>query len=198
MDKETIKTYNCIATQYDHETANFWNRFPRTILDTFADLVTGNVLDVGSGPGRDALLLKDYNLKVTCLDASDAMIELCLGRGLDAKVGDFTHMPFSDNYFDGVWAYTSLQHVPKSQIFTPIKEVRRVLKDKGIFGLGLIEGTTEGYKIDADLNNQRRWFSYYTKLEVEILLETNGFEVIYFEYFRPRSKNYLNFIARKA
>ena len=43
-----------------------------------------------------------------------------------------------------------------------------------------------------------RWFSFYKKEEIEDLLAANGFETVYFEEFRPNTKNYLNFIARKA
>ena len=59
MDEKTIKTYNQMAKEYEDETVDFWKRFPRTFFDKFAELVKGKVLDVGSGPGRDGLLLKE-------------------------------------------------------------------------------------------------------------------------------------------
>jgi len=59
MDRKTIDTYNRTALAYDEETTGFWNLFPRTIIDKFAGLTHGRVLDVGSGPGRDGLILKN-------------------------------------------------------------------------------------------------------------------------------------------
>ena len=109
-------------------------------------------------------------------------------------VGDFNALPFEDKSFDAVWAYTSLLHVPKSDIHKSLIEISRVLKCGGVFGLGLIEGEEEMYRESSGVN-QPRWFSYYTRNEIEDLLNQYGFKVTYFEEFKPRSKNYLNFIG---
>jgi ubiquinone/menaquinone biosynthesis C-methylase UbiE len=196
MDKQTIDTYNKLATEYDLETADFWQRFPHSFFDKFIELSGKKILDVGSGPGRDALILKEKGLEITCLDASEEMIKICSAKGLQAIVGDFNNLSFSDEFFDGVWSYTALLHVPKSEIHIPIQEIKRVLKKDGVFGLGLIEGEGEMYKETAGVNLPRL-FSFYKKEETKELLERNGFELLFFQTFKPGSKNYLNFIARK-
>jgi len=196
MDKVTIDTYNQTALAYDEETTDFWNLFPRTVIDVFVDTVQDRVLDVGSGPGRDGLILKGEGLDVVCLDASEAMVALSTFRGLKSVVGDFCALPFPGNAFGGVWAYTALLHVSKAEIGMALSEIARVLKKGGIFGLGLIEGDDEKYRESSGIYLPR-WFSYYRKEEVEDLLQTNGFTIVYFEQFKPASKNYLNFIARK-
>lgn len=196
MDEKTIDTYNQMAKEYDDETIGFWELFPRTFFDKFTELVQGKILDVGSGPGRDGLLLKERGLEVVCLDASSAMIKICEERGLESVLGDFISMPFANNSFDGAWAYTSLLHVPKTEIDKALKEIYRVLKEGGVFGLGLIEGNTEEYRESPGVN-MPRWFSFYETEEIEQMLSRHGFKVIYFEQFKPRSKNYLNFIAKK-
>ena len=195
MDKKTIQTYDRHAKEYDEETADFWKKFPRTFINEFIKLASGKVIDIGSGPGRDALILKDGGIDVVCLDASETMVNMTKEKRLSSVIGDFNDIPFENESFDGAWAYTSLLHVPKSEIEKPLGEIRRVLKPDGIFGLGLIEGETEGYKEIGGVN-AARWFSFYTKEEVEKLLENNGFEILYFEQFKPRTKNYLNFIAK--
>lgn len=197
MDDQTIRTYDRMAKEYDDETTVFWDLFPRTFLDAFANLVRGDALDVGSGPGRDGLLLKERGIDVTCLDASATMVRLCEEKGLRSMRGDFHALPFPDESFGGVWAYTSLLHVPKAEAPRAFDEIRRVLKDGGTFGLGMIEGETEGYRESSGIH-EPRWFSFYEKKELEELLQTRGFEVIYFEQFTPGSKRYLNFIAKKV
>jgi SAM-dependent methyltransferase len=103
MDTKTIETYNLLAKEYDEETIDFWDRFPRTFIDTFCGLTAeGKVLNVGSGPGRDGLLLKSNGTDVTCVDASSAMVALSLARGLNSIVGDFNDLPFESNTFGGV------------------------------------------------------------------------------------------------
>ncbi len=196
MDQKTVDVYNELAEAYDQETTDFWIGFPSSILDTFAQEVESSVLNIGSGPGRDAILLKERGLDITCLDASESMVQITKAKGLKAVLSDFMNLPFSENSFDGVWAYTSLLHVPKSQISVALSEIRRVLKPNGIFGLGLIEGSGEEYKRSSGMASERL-FSFYTKNEVEKLLTKFDFENFYFETFKPGSKNYLNFISRK-
>ena len=196
MDAKTVDTYNLMAKEYDDETADFWQRFPRTFFDTFAERIQGKVLDIGSGPGRDGLLLKEKGISVVCLDASTEMIKMCEEKGLESILGDFAALPCDNKSFGGVWAYTSLLHVPKSEISKALSEIHRVLHNGGMLGLGMIEGNTEGYRESSGVTTPR-WFSFYTKEEIEHLLAQHGFSVLYFEQFRPGSKNYLNFIAQK-
>lgn len=208
MDQKTIDTYNKMAKEYDDETIDFWDRFPRTFINKFAELTKGKVIDIGSGPGRDGLLLKEQGLEVICLDASQAMINLCEQKGLESVLGDFMAMPFDNNSFDGAWAYTSLLHIPKKDISKAFNEIHRVLKNDGVLGLGLIEGDTEGhresfgarenkgYKEGSGLN-MPRYFSFYTEDEINKILKNHGFKILYFEKIKPGSKNYLYFIAQK-
>ena len=108
-------------------------------MDKFARLAKGKVLDIGSGPGRDGLLLKDMGIEVICLDASEAMVKMCEEKGMEAVTGDFNSLTFRDSSFEGVWAYTSILHVPKSEVSDSLREIKRVLRQGGILGLGLIE-----------------------------------------------------------
>lgn len=196
MDQKTINTYNKMAKEYDDETVDFWERFPRTFLDKFIELSGKKIIDVGSGPGRDGLLLQQSGKEVICVDASEAMVKFSSERGLESILAGFDNLPFENKLFDGVWSYTALLHVPKKSIDTSLKEISRVLKPSGIFALGLIEGNTEEYKESSGVD-MPRWFSFYQKDEVINLCKQHGFELIYFETFKPRSKNYINFIFRK-
>lgn len=196
MDQQTIDTYNKMAREYDDETVDFWDKFPRTFLDKFIELSGKKVIDIGSGPGRDGLLLQEAEKEVVCVDASEAMIKLSSERGLESVLAEFDKLPFEDRLFDGAWSYTALLHIPKKEINTPLNEIFRVLKSFGFFALGLIEGDSEEYKESSGVD-MPRWFSFYQKDEVEDLCKKHGFELVYFETFKPRSKNYLNFIFRK-
>lgn len=138
MDQKTIDVYNKIARDYDNETIDFWDRFPRTFLNNFIQLSKSKILDVGSGSGRDGLIFKEAGKEVICVDASEAMIKLSSERGVESILAEFDNLPFNDGSFDGVWAYTSLLHTPKKLIGTNLYEIFRVLKPSGIFALGLI------------------------------------------------------------
>lgn len=198
MDDQTIATYDRLAKEYDEETIDFWERFPNTILTKFTEsLASGKkILDAGSGPGRDGLLLKNRGLGVVCLDASESMVQMCRERGLEAIKADLLQLPFLDQEFDGVWAYTSLLHLKKEDIGKAFDEIHRVLKTGGVLGLGMIEGEGERYRESSGVGRPR-WFAFYQKQELEELLKKHGFEVVCFEEFKPGSKNYLNYLAQK-
>ena len=198
MDKQTISSYDSQARAYDEETTGFWEMFPLKIFERFADLAPGkNVLDVGSGPGRDGLILQSKGFNVVCFDASQAMVKICQERGLNAMQGDFLNLPFETSQFDAVWAYTSLLHVKKSQFNKALAEIHRVLRKDGLLGLGLIEGSSEGYRTSKGMSASR-WFSYYNEREVTEALDQAGFTRLFFETFRPKNSQYLHFLARKA
>lgn len=195
---ETTLVYDKFANVYDEETADFWKRFPCDFLKQFAvhTRTEGKVLDIGSGPGRDALILEKYGLRIICADASTEMVKLSRKRGLESVRADFNALPFPDGSFDGIWSYTSLLHVRKQKIGKALAEVKRALTPRGTFGLGLIEGKGEGERTSSHIN-EPRWFSYYTKEEAETLLALHGFEVAYFGQITPGNRNYLHFIAKK-
>ncbi len=197
MDTVTIKTYNQLAKVYDEETVDFWAGFPAIFIDEFTKRVLGNVLNVGSGPGRDSILLRDRGIDVLCIDASEAMVKMTEAQGFGSILCDFEAMPFADGEFGGVWAYTSLLHVPKAEVGKSLKEIYRVLKSGGAFALGMIEGEFDAYRESSDIH-LLRWFSFYSKAELEELLKSHGFEIVYFSEYRPGTKNYLNFIAVKG
>lgn len=187
-----------MAAEYDEETADFWKLFPRDIIDNFQKVLPqGAVLDVGSGPGRDGVILRASGLRIICLDASTTMASITKQKGLLSVLADFLEIPFVNESFSGVWAYTSLLHINKLDLPTALKECRRVLKPNGILGLGMIEGQGEGNRFSSGVNRPR-YFTYYSKEEIESCFLTVGFNPFFFQSFQPRSKNYLHFLAQKA
>jgi len=195
MDKRTIYTYNKLAREYDQETTGFWKDFPTHMLDRFVDALPNiQVLNLGSGPGRDGLLLKQRGCDVTCLDASREMVNMCKTRGLMAAEGDLLSLPFPDHSFGGVWAYTSLLHIHKTEMPHALAETRRVLTPDGVFAIGMIEGDGELYRESFGVCLPRL-FALYAKEELEELLQNAGFTVTYFETIQPRTKTYLHIIA---
>lgn len=201
--RTNIRTYDLAAAQYDTETADFWDKFPPSIMNDFKTSVKkgvrggGRVLDLGSGPGRDGLILQQNNLPVVCLDAARSMVNLTKQKGLPSLLADFNQLPFASESFAGVWAYTSLLHIPKSQMKGALQEIRRVLMKGGILGLGMIEEDYEGYRWSLGPNFPR-YFAFYAQAEIYDLLTGTGFDTFYFERFQPESKYYLHFLARKA
>lgn len=196
MDTQTITTYNKLAVAYDEETVDFWEHFPRTFIDAFADACGPKVLDIGCGPGRDGILLQKAGKDVLGVDGSEAMVALSRERGLEAVLADIADLPFPDAWFDGVWSYTTLLHVSKSEVDTALAEIKRVLKPGGAFALGMIEGDTEEYRTSSGMD-QARWFSYYQRDELVQRVEKHGFALMHEETFKPGSRQYFNLLFKR-
>ena len=59
------------------------------------------ILDVGCGPGTDAVLLRALGHTVVAIDASARMVDEALGRGVDARVLDASDVGRLEGPFDG-------------------------------------------------------------------------------------------------
>lgn len=94
------------------------------------------VLEVGCGNGRfwqDVSLVK--GCRVTLTDLSEGMVDaarqtLAGRQGFDFLTAEASGLPFPDNSFDFVLAFSMLYHV--LAIPDALREMRRVLKPRGI------------------------------------------------------------------
>jgi ubiquinone/menaquinone biosynthesis C-methylase UbiE len=161
--KSTLKqAYNNYAEHRDRSEIEPWKAEER---EKFLNLLKyekrTSLLEIGAGPGRDSLYFQQQGLNVTAVDFSEEMIRLCLEKGLDAKVMDFSQLDFPPESFDSVYALNCLLHVPKSELDGVLQEIRRVLKMEGLFFLGMYGGKeTEGIWED-DFYEPKRFFAMY-------------------------------------
>lgn len=93
------------------------------------------VLDLGCGSGRDLAAFAAAGCRVTGLDPSAAMLDLCRARLPEGtplrqeRAEDFSDPPGS---WDGIWAMASLIHVPLMDQTRVLKALVRSLAPNGI------------------------------------------------------------------
>lgn len=199
MNVETIKAYNLYISGYDAETAQFWQNFPPRMIRNFAGWVGNDLaVSIGSGPGRDAKLLKEAGVNnLVCLDAAISCVKLTNHAGFASVQADFMHLPFHDKTFFGAWAYTSLIHIPKDDLQPALSEINRILKTGGTLGLGMIEGQGS-LDVITDGVPQPRHFTLYSVDELVSSLKAAYFHPFYYNQHKPGSiRKYLHFLARK-
>jgi ubiquinone/menaquinone biosynthesis C-methylase UbiE len=164
--------------------------FPKSrefILDK-AGMLTGNILDVGSGRGVMALALTRAGYSVVSIDKNEEMLlttalnlayENLLAR-VELHVMDAYSLEFSDSRFHNVFIVEALHHITDiSGFFSEVGRVlspggKLVLADFNKKGMGIIDLVhgSEGHKHEN---------SFMGKNEAKIWLDRNGYNVKSYE-----------------
>lgn len=98
-----------------------------------------DVLDLGCGLGRNAIVFAESGFHVTATDLSAAAVSHLqewagkLGLHVRALVCDFVDDPFPPESFDIVLSINVIYHARRTQVVRGIANVRRWLKHGGIF-----------------------------------------------------------------
>ncbi|MGO2111291.1 MAG: class I SAM-dependent methyltransferase [Pseudoclavibacter sp.] len=152
----------------------------RATIATWADGVTGRILDAGCGPGHWADLLrergepKDSSVDtaqtaqalpprrdIIALDASRKFVESAARRfpDLDVRLGDLTDLPFDRASFSGVLAWYSIIHLNPGALDDALTEFARVLAPGGTLLLGYFAGSSDevGEPFDHAVTTAYAW-----------------------------------------
>ena len=97
------------------------------------------ILEIGCGAGNNLWFAAREGFSVTGLDASKPALNFAKSRfemdSLEGKfdLGDFTELPYEDNYFDFAFERAALNQAPKPAAKLAVAEVARVLKKGSLF-----------------------------------------------------------------
>lgn len=127
----TLNYYNENAEQFVQGTASV--DFSETQNRFMSKLKTGaSILDFGCGSGRDTKYFLDKGYVVTATDGSEELCALA-SKYTGIKVHQMLFEELSDvGQYDGIWACSSILHVPKSQLKDVIERMVTALKDNGV------------------------------------------------------------------
>lgn len=129
---EIRRSFEEAATDEEHFPSTIDPRIwhVQLILRFFGDIGNGRVLDVGSGKGRFARVLKEANpaARVLAFDLALGMLR-AVPANVMACAGSMTDLPCLDGVFDAVYATESLEHAV--DIRKAVDEMCRVVKPGG-------------------------------------------------------------------
>ena len=108
--------------------------------ERFLSTTSGTVLEIGSGPGRDASAFLEAGLDYVAVDLSIEHARRCRATGAAIALATARHLPFPRASFDAVWSMSTLMHVPESAIDAVLVEVAHVLRPRGRATIGVWGG----------------------------------------------------------
>lgn len=142
-NNETIYYYNKNASSFINNTVTV--DFAATQMRFKSRLKNGaSILDFGCGSGRDTKYFLEQGCQVTAIDGS---IELCKAAtqytGIPVKHMLFQELNETDTY-DGIWACSSILHLPFPELEDVFHRMAVALKKDGIIYTSFKYGTYQG------------------------------------------------------
>lgn len=167
----TIDYYNLNAENFIESTQNVdmhqaQDRFLR-LLDENA-----SILDLGCGSGRDTRYFLDKGYQVTATDGSAELCKLASAfTGIEVKEMLFQELDDMGAY-DGIWACSSILHLPKIELLPVICKMCMALKDNGViytsFKYSDFEGVRNGrYFTDFTEDSFKEFIAEIPELTIE-------------------------------
>jgi len=171
-----------LATYYDQEAPM---RATRTVgaertrrRDEFARLLADegrqSLLEIGVGPGRDALAFVSAAVAVTGVDLSAEHVRLAREVGVVALQASVLDLPISAQSFDAAWSMSTLLHVPNADFDAAMSELVRVVRPGAPIAIGLWGGPEFEGPNERDTIQPPRFFSIRSDERVRAMLGAHG------------------------
>jgi SAM-dependent methyltransferase len=173
----TRSTYDVIAPEFARAQVQGYPELAADLRWLAGQLPSGAlVADVGCGPGRDLVLLRQHGFRAVGLDLSEAMLRA--GGHSGVAQADMRALPLRDGCLDGIWCHAALLHIPHEYAPGVLAEFGRVVRPGGAVHLMVAGGDGEGWEPHGYGGDGLRWFAYHRLGPLTSLLGRAGFEVV--------------------
>jgi ubiquinone/menaquinone biosynthesis C-methylase UbiE len=130
-EREAAAYYDDFAARYDADRrAGYFGFLNDLEFEMLAPLAEGRAaLEVGCGTGLILKRVATVAAEARGVDLSEGMVAACAAKGLDARQGSATDLPFEDDAFDVTYSFKVLPHVP--EVRSAVAEMARVTRPGG-------------------------------------------------------------------
>jgi SAM-dependent methyltransferase len=180
---ETQATYDRVADDYDRRTKVPSEEFLQFRAE-FLAAVTGPVLDLGCGPGRDVSWLREQGLAAFGMDLSRGMLARALEHGVPVVRGDLRRPPIRPGSLGGIWSNAALLHVPRDDVPATLQQWHGLIAPGGRLAISTSLGGDEGWELvpydgpGPEGGELHRWFVHHDVDGLHQLLADAGFTVM--------------------
>lgn len=157
------------------------------------------ILDFGCGSGRDTKYFIDKGYNVDATDGSEELCKIASQHtGITVKQMLFSELSENGKY-DGIWACSSILHLPKDELKSVLQKMVAALKPDGIAYTSFKYGKFEGVRTD-------RYFTDFTHETFNAFMKDKDMKALQIEEcwitsdVRPGrgDEKWLNLILRKS
>lgn len=179
----TKESYQVTAQQF---AKNVNDLAPMGSIEKFVKLLPtkANIIDLGSGSGRDAKIFSSMGVDVLGIDYCSNLINISKAHAplANFELMDIETMDFPASSFDGVWSACTLAHISKEKFPDVLKKINFILKEHGYFYLALKKGSGEILEHDSRyVGDVKKFWAFYEEDELKNILHAAQFKILEFD-----------------
>ncbi|GAC1610809.1 MAG: hypothetical protein NVS3B26_19700 [Mycobacteriales bacterium] len=192
----TLATYQSAADMYCAASPAEVARGVAPLLDALVARLPerSRVLEIGTGPGREAAYLERQGLVVDRTDATPAFLDRLRSQGHSARHLDVRDGELGGPY-DAVLANAVLLHLDRPQVEAALLACHQATRPGGLMAITLKEGDGEAWS-DAKLG-QPRWFVYWREQPLRDALTGSGWRVLSVDHVSGRVEPWLTVLCER-
>jgi protein-L-isoaspartate O-methyltransferase len=181
-DRVTAAAYDAHAEDYAAGTSAMPDEVNANMV-RFVDAVgtEARVLEIGTGPGRDAMEMERIGLSVRRTDVSEGFVSRLHAAGyvadrLDPLTDDLTDPLRGGAPYDGVWANASLLHVRRELLPAVLERLAAVTRPGGALHVTLKGGEGARWSVHGNVSAPR-YFTFWREDALREVLTAAGWLV---------------------
>jgi 2-polyprenyl-3-methyl-5-hydroxy-6-metoxy-1,4-benzoquinol methylase len=177
---ETVRAYDVDARAYAAAGPGVTDSVRRDIEQLAVRIGPGaQVLEIGSGGGRDAHLLESLGLRVRRTDITPGFVALLREQGVEADVLDplVDDLGSPEGPYDAVWANASLLHVRRQNLSTVLARLAEVTRPGGVLRVSVKEGEGAGWSTHGSVRSPRH-FTYWQAPALHAVVSASGWSEV--------------------
>ena len=197
-------TYNTIAQEWhrDHQSDTWWQEGTDIFL---SHLKSGaRVLDAGCAGGYKTKYIASRGYAVEGIDLSDAFIAIAKREQPNLRFHqmDIRDIEVLPDTYDAIYTSAVLLHFPKNELRTQLEKFNTKLHDQGYLYIAVKGqrpgGVEEEVKTEHDYGYPyERFFSYYTKADLESACVNAGFTIVFSSVVHTGNTDWITVVAQK-
>jgi len=170
-NNKTIESYEVRSGEYIAATVQEIKGPMKNWLDGSVEALPleSQILEIGSGSGRDAEYLQSKGYSVQCSDATQGFIDILKEKGLSPRTLNIITDEIEGEY-DAIIANAVLLHLTDEETHHALRKVYDALKPSGRFSFSVKVGEGEAWT-DGKLGLPR-YFNYWNEASLRALLES--------------------------